>query len=69
MRPIKLLLTLLFIAVMMGCAGTSKPVQKVAKPVDRTAAELVKVREVKNEEGETRAVVSPADSKQLKFTF
>lgn len=61
---------LIFLCMSLSaCAGQSKPVQKIAKPVDQTAAELVKVRELKNESGETRAVVSPADQKQLKFTF
>ena len=51
---------------LLGCAGTSK---KIAKPVDQTAEELTKVRELKTEEGETRAILSPADEKQLKITF
>ena len=51
-----------------GCEGTSKPVRKLTKPVDQTAVELTKVREFKSQ-GETVAVVSPADEKQLKFTF
>ena len=59
----------LVFSVISGCAGQSKPVQKITKPVDQTAAELVKVREFKSESGETRAVVSPADQKQLKITF
>ena len=69
MKPTVYVLIFLTFAIMYGCAGQSKPVQKIAKPVDQTAAELVKVRELKNESGETRAVVSPADQKQLKFTF
>ena len=61
---------LIFIlALGMGCAGDSKQVRKLTKPVDETAANLVKVREVKNEEGETRAIVSPTDERQIKFTF
>ena len=62
-------LILLMMSLVSGCAGQSKQVQKIAKPVDQTAAELVKVREIKSESGETRAVVSPADQKQLKITF
>lgn len=56
---------------LMGCGGTSKPVQKITKPVDQTAAEVVKVRELKTEEGETVAEVSPtdADQGQLKIKF
>lgn len=68
MRTIGLLFLLVFIVVHLGCAGTSKPVRKLTKPVDDTAEELVKVRKLKSD-GETRAVVSPADEKQLKFTF
>ena len=68
MKPTAYVLILLFFSL-SGCAGQSKPVQKIAKPVDQTAAELVKVRELKSESGETRAVVSPTDQKQLKFTF
>ena len=61
---------LFFILVLgWGCAGESKEVRKLTKPVDDTAANLVKVREVKNEEGEARAIVSPADQRQVKFTF
>lgn len=67
----KLLSFIIFILFCLGCAGTSKPVQKITKPVDQTAEELVKVREIKSEEGETRAVVSPtdADQGQLKIKF
>lgn len=68
MKGIKLFLLVVLITVCFGCAGTSKPVRKLTKPVDQTAAELVKIRELKNQ-GETRAVVSPADQKQLKITF
>lgn len=68
MKPTASILILLLFGF-SGCAGQSKPVQKIAKPVDQTAAELVKVRELKSDSGETRAVVSPADQKQLKFTF
>jgi hypothetical protein len=60
---------LLVLAVGMGCAGESKQVRKLTKPVDDTAQNIVKVREYKNEEGEARAIVSPADERQLKFTF
>ena len=69
MEKIKCFLTVIILLVVAGCAGTSKPVQKLTKPVDQTAAELVKVREIKSDKGETRAVVSPADQKQLKITF
>ena len=70
MRLTKCLVTIFFVSVFfIGCASTSKPVRKLTKPVDQTAAELVKIRELKNESGETRAVVSPADQKQLKITF
>ena len=60
---------MLMIGLLAGCSGQSKEVRKIAKPVDQTAAELVKVREYKSESGETRAVVSPTDQKQLKITF
>jgi len=53
----------------LGCAGESKQVRKLTKPVDDTAQNIVKVREIKNDEGEARAIVSPADERQLKFTF
>ena len=72
MRAIlKPFLIVAMVLVCSGCAGTSKPVQKLTKPVDQTAAELVKVREIKSQEGETRAVVSPsdADQGQLKIKF
>ncbi|GEM_PF-5155648 len=69
MKPVNYFFGLLFVILISGCAGQSKPVQKIAKPVDQTAAELVKVREIKNDAGETRAVISPADQKQLKITF
>ena len=69
MRKMKLVFTVLILLIFAGCMGTSKPVQKLTKPVDQTAAELVKVRELKSDDGETRAVVSPADQKQLKITF
>ncbi|MBI4357904.1 MAG: hypothetical protein HY584_01270 [Candidatus Omnitrophica bacterium] len=71
MKPMKFLLLVILTAFCYGCAGTSKPVQKIAKPVDQTAEELVKVREIKSEEGETRAVVSPTDGNagQLKIKF
>ena len=68
MNRTKLLFTVFILLLCVGCAGTSKPVRKLTKPVDETAAELVKVREFKSD-GETRAVVSPADSKQLKIKF
>ncbi len=60
---------LLMLSLVLGCTGQNKSVKKIAKPVDKTAEELVKVREIKSESGETRAIVSPADQKQLKFTF
>jgi len=69
MKPTAYILIFLIFGLISSCAGQSKPVQKIARPVDQTAAELVKVRELKSESGETRAVVSPADQKQLKFTF
>ena len=68
MKITQLILMTIMVLVFMGCAGTSKPVRKLTKPVDQTAAELVKIRELKSG-GETRAVVSPADQKQLKITF
>ena len=69
MKPAAYLFGVLLMGFMLGCAGQSKEVKKITKPVDQTAAELVKVREIKSESGETRAVVSPADQKQLKITF
>lgn len=71
MKLMRALFTGVFVLSCMGCAGTSKPVQKITKPVDQTAEELVKVREFKSEEGETRAVVSPtdADTGQFKIKF
>ena len=67
---LKLGICLLFItALAVGCAGDSKQVRKLTKPVDDTAQNIVKVREIKNEEGEARAIVSPADERQVKFTF
>ncbi len=68
MKTTKFVFAVMMVIVLAGCAGTSKPVQKLTKPVDQTAAELVKIREIKSQ-GETRAVVSPADQKQLKITF
>lgn len=61
-------LMVVFLLLSGGCAS-SKPVQKITKPVDRTAEEIVKVREFKSEDGQTRAVVSPADQKQFKLQF
>ena len=69
MRSMAYIFIFLMTGSFFGCIGQSKSVQKIAKPVDQTTAELVKVREIKSESGETRAVVSPADQKQLKFTF
>lgn len=69
MKPSFVVFIFLIVGVLSSCAGESKEVKKLTKPVDQTAAELVKVRELKSESGETRAVVSPADQKQLKFTF
>lgn len=68
MRVIRIGSVLMAVVMLLGCAGTSKPVRKLTKPVDDTAAELVKVRELKSQ-GETIAVVSPADQRQLKITF
>lgn len=71
MKPKRLLIVIILITVCIGCTGTSKPVRRLTKPVDETAGELVKVRELKSEEGETRAVLSPADAEegQLKIKF
>ena len=69
MTYLRIVLILMFVITWFGCVGTSKPVRKVTKSVDDTAAELVKIREIKTSEGETRAVVSPADEKKLKITF
>ena len=69
-KPIVFLIVVF--ALYSGCAEDSKQVKgvrKLTKPVDDTAENLLKVREVKNEEGEARAIVSPADERQLKFTF
>ena len=68
MRVTRIFLVLMGVVILLGCASTSKPVRKLTKPVDDTAAELVKVRELKSQ-GETVAVVSPADQRQLKITF
>ncbi len=69
MRPMSYIFIILIVSLVSGCTGQNKSVKKITKPVDQTAAELVKVRELKNESGETRAIVSPADQKQLKITF
>ena len=69
MNTTRLLLAIGFIVVCLGCASTGKPVRKLTKPVDQTAGELVKVRELKDEEGQSRAILSPADQRQLKITF
>ena len=66
---LRLFAVLLCALMCFGCEGTSKPVRKLTQPVDQTAAELTKVREFKSDSGETVAVVSPADQKQLKITF
>lgn len=63
------LLLALVLVLGMGCASESKQVRKLTKPVDDTAENIVRVREYRNEEGEARAIVSPADERQLKFTF
>lgn len=72
MNKISILLVFVFFGFcplnFMGCAGSSS-VRKVTKPVDQTAEELVKVRELKTESGKTRAVISPTDEKQLKIPF
>ncbi|OGX07003.1 MAG: hypothetical protein A3G87_03360 [Omnitrophica bacterium RIFCSPLOWO2_12_FULL_50_11] len=54
---------------LFGCMGTSSHVRKVTKPIDETAESLVKVRELKGESGETRAIVSPADERQVRVPF
>ena len=59
---------LLWMAALGGCASTSPRVRKLTKPVDQTAEELVKVREIQSG-GETRAILSPADSRQVKIKF
>ena len=61
--------TFLVLVGLFGCTGTSPQVRKVTKPIDSTAENLVKVRELKSESGETRAVVSPADERQLRIPF
>lgn len=70
MKPTLYIFLILMVSLIpFGCTGQNKSVKKMTKPVDQTAEELVKVREIKSESGETRAIVSPADQKQLKFTF
>jgi len=59
---------LLLVVILGGCASDGHRVEKLAKSTDKTAGEIVKVREIKRE-GETRAVISPADQKQLRITF
>ena len=63
-----LMVLIFYSAIGAGCASTPKPVGKLTKPVDKTAEELVKVRELKSE-GQTRAVISPADERQLRIPF
>jgi hypothetical protein len=55
--------------VFTSCARESKTVKKLTRPIDRTAEELVRVREVKSDSGKTRAVISPTDEKQLRIPF
>ena len=59
---------MLGIVIFWGCSTASSPMKKIAKPVDQTASEIVKVRELKSD-GKTRAVISPTDEKQLKIPF
>lgn len=68
-KAIALIAVMLTSVLLYGCSTTSKPIRKVTKPVDKTEEELVKIRELKNDQGETRAVISPADEKKLKITF
>jgi hypothetical protein len=51
----------------MGCASSNSPVKRLARDTDKAAGEIVKVREIKRD-GETRAIVSPADG-QFKIPF
>ncbi|MBI4367907.1 MAG: hypothetical protein HY588_00780 [Candidatus Omnitrophica bacterium] len=60
---------LLLVFILTSCAGQNKSVQKLTKPVDQTAEDLFKIRELKSDTGETRAVVSPADEGQFKIKF
>ena len=55
--------------ILLGCSTTGTPVNKLTKPVDKTASELTKIREIKTDSGETRAVISPADERQFKISF
>ena len=68
MKYKKAIMVLIISMIGVGCAGDSKSVKKLTQPVDQTAGELVKVRELKSG-GETRAIVSPADEGQLKIKF
>ncbi len=63
-----LILSFFWLMTAAGCASTPKPVEKLAKRVDQTAEEITKVRELKSD-GETRAVVSPADERQVRISF
>ena len=63
-----IVLAVLSVVIFSGCSTTSSSVKKIAKPVDKTEEEIVKVRELKSD-GKTRAVLSPADQKQLKIPF
>ena len=64
-----LYVVLLLVFIVTSCAGQSKSVQKLTKPVDQTAEDVFKIRELKSDSGETRAVVSPADEGQFKIKF
>lgn len=62
------ILLVLYVTAGAGCVSAPKPVGKLAKRVDQTAEEITKVRELKSD-GETRAVVSPADERQVRISF
>lgn len=66
-RPVTGILLIFILAT--GCAQDAKQIRKLTKPIDQTAEQIVKVREMKSDSGATRAVISPADEKQLKFPF
>ena len=63
------LLMVVIFATLLGCAGDNPRMKKVAKPIDDTAEKIVKVREFKSQSGSTRAIVSPADERQLRIPF
>ena len=59
----------LFVCI-LGCSTPDKireEIEPVTDPLSSTTEEIFKVREIKNKEGKTRAVISPADKKQLKI--